>query len=357
MSTIFFSQIREDSLVEKEISAQFQPKKIVVIGSGGCTAFSVVDDYVDKVLCVDMNPAQCALIELKKQAINSLNREEYLAFIGEKKDKNRNECYLTLSEKLPANAKNFWDKNIEGIKQGINQCGVTEQFYRFIGGNVCNNVYSKDIWTELFTSSSLKKQQEFYEQYLTTPEWKTTVKLLLSKTTHLQFFPKYMFEHASENDFGDFFSLQFEKEIKTKRVHNNYFLSQILLTSYLFDQENGMPFYLTNEGYDMTKRNIEKIVVYPGSLQTVLKTQESVDAYYLSNVFDWANETERNEICEAILRSKSREAIFLSRNMLSVQQLPEFFEERFQINSELSKRCMELERSMLYQKITVGTCI
>ncbi|WP_077617097.1 DUF3419 family protein [Bacillus sinesaloumensis] len=354
MSEIFFSQIREDSLVEREISSLVIPKKVLVIGSGGCTAFSILDDSVDQVICVDVNLAQCALIELKKAAIKRLSLDEYLAFIGETPCENRLGIYQELANELPGYVQEFWTTRNQDLDLGINQCGVNERFYRFIGESICRNIYDETVWNELFAAKSLEEQHAFYHQYLTTIEWRTVAQLLLSKTTHLQFFPAFMFANARENDFGNFFLSQFEKEVKTKPIHSNYFLSQILFSTYLYEQNEGVPFYLTEEGYVAAKRNITKLVIHPLSIQELLFKEGSIDAFYLSNVFDWADEKGKEAICNGILRSKSENAVVLFRNMLSTSQLPSSFMSKFSINEELSRRCEKLERSMLYQKITVG---
>lgn len=354
MFDLFFSQIREDSLVEREISKLENPKKLIVVGSGGCTAFSLLNDDVEKVICVDYNPAQCALIELKKTAIQHLGREEYLAFIGEAPDDRRIETFRILSQYLRESTRNYWEHKPEAIQQGINHCGVNERFYRFIGENIRRNLYDESIWIQLFESKNLGEQIAFYEKYLTTAQWKTAVKLLLSKTTHLQFFPNFMFSNASENDFGNFFMMQFEKEVTTKRIHNNYFLSQILFSSYLYNEPEGLPYYMSEQGYETAKRNIEKVHIYNESLQSILQKVDSIDAFYLSNVFDWASEKDRVQICNGILEAKSTNAVVLYRNMLSTSRLPEFFNENFGIDKKLSSYCEQLERSMLYQKVTVG---
>ncbi|WP_099353338.1 DUF3419 family protein [Fredinandcohnia onubensis] len=357
MSDIYFSQIREDSLVEREISRIVGPQKVLVVGSGGCTAFSILTDTINQVLCVDLNPAQCALIELKKVAIQQFALNDFLAFIGEIDCENRNEMYEEIAEELPDYARQFWKLHRSEIENGINHCGVNERFYRFLGENICRNVYDESVWNHLFSAKNLAEQQLFYEEYLTTAQWRTAVKILLSKTTHLQFFPSFMFKNASENDFGNFFLSQFEKEVKTKPIHNNYFLSQILFSTYLYDQVEGVPLYLTPEGYEEVKRNIDKLLIYPMSIQDLLEKENSIDAFYLSNVFDWADEKGKEAICNSMIQSKSEKAVLLFRNMLSTSKLPDFFADRFIRDEELSKRCEGLERSMLYQKITVGQLV
>jgi S-adenosylmethionine-diacylglycerol 3-amino-3-carboxypropyl transferase len=354
LNQIFFAQIREDSQIERKLSSIYRPQTIVVVGSGGCTALSLLGDDVKQVYAIDQNEAQAALIECKKAAIQVLSREAYLSFIGETEASDRLETYRRIAPLLPAYAREYWDRHPDDIAAGINQCGATERFYRFIGQNIRLNVYGDEIWHTLFASRSVEEQIAFYEKYLTTEAWRTAVRLLLSKTTHLQFFPAYMFAHAKENDFGAFFEAMFVRELRTKPIANNYFLSQLLFASYLYEQPEGVPHYLSESGYEAAKRNLHKLTVVPCSLQQALPSCGQVDAFYLSNVFDWADQKVCEQICQAILAAKSDAAVVLYRNMLAANPLPPFFAKRLRVNQTISEQMTALERSMMYQRITVG---
>jgi S-adenosylmethionine-diacylglycerol 3-amino-3-carboxypropyl transferase len=354
LNQLYFAQIREDSLVERHLTDTNQPKTIVTIGSGGCTALSLLQDEVHRVYAIDQNEAQAALIECKKAAIQALSREEFLSFIGEAEATDRLETYRRVAPLLPAYAREYWDRHPGDIAMGINQCGATERFYRFIGQNIRLNVYGDEVWDALFACRSVDEQIAFSEKYLTTEAWRTAVRLLLSKTTHLQFFPAFMFAHARENDFGAFFEAMFLRELRSKPVTNNYFLSQLLFATYLYNQPEGLPRYLSESGYAVAKRNLHKLTVVPLSLQQALPGLEGVDAFYLSNVFDWADQPAREQICTAILRAKSDSAVVMYRNMLAANPLPDFFRDRLRVDEELSRQMTALERSMMYQQITVG---
>src|SRR5688572_19594594 len=351
---IYFAQIREDSRVEREVMQRKNPSKVAVIGSGGCTAFSSLSDEVENVYCIDLNPAQCALVELKKAGIRAFERAEFLAFIGETGSENRLNQYQHLRKDLPRYAQEFWDANSEAITSGINKCGVTEKFYAHISQQILANIYDKRVWDELFQCPDLAEQQKVYSKYFLGDKWRSQLLPLLSKTSHLQFFPAYMFAQAQEDDFGKFFLHQFEQELLSKPVKDNYFLSQFLFGKYLFAEAEGMPYYLTPEGYEQAKRNLEKLEIIPEAVDQFLKKQTAIEAFFLSNVFDWSTEESRTSICKSVLNAAAPNATVLYRNMLSEPQLPAFFSEKFRIDEELSAHFQKLERAMLYRKLTVG---
>jgi S-adenosylmethionine-diacylglycerol 3-amino-3-carboxypropyl transferase len=354
MSEIYFAQIREDSLVERTVAAKRRPRRIACVGSGGCTALSLLADGVERVYAVDANVAQCALIELKKEAVRALDRQAYLAFIGESRTDDRLQTYHRIASALPVYARVFWESHENEIALGINQCGATEKFYRFVGGSLRKGVCGDRVFQDLLDCGTLARQRALYDRHFTTEAWKSALRVLLSRTTHLLFFPAFMFAQATEDDMGAFFARQFAKEVRGKPLASNYFLSQIVFASYRFGRPEGAPRYLSEEGYREARRNIDALAVVPGTLQDVLPQTASIDAFFLSNVFDWADAPARSQICAALLGAASAGAAVLYRNMLSAHALPEFFARRFRTNTATNARLLRLERSMLYRQVVAG---
>ncbi|WP_026671699.1 DUF3419 family protein [Alkalihalobacterium bogoriense] len=353
MSDIYFAQIREDSEVERRITKKYKPKKIMMIGSGGCSAFSILDEDVTSVIAVDMNPAQCALIELKKTAIATLDQSQYIAFIGEGECLERLKTYDRLKEDLSDQSKLYWDNHLSFINKGINHCGVTERFYRFIGGNICEHIVHEKKWQELFKTSTIAEQWIYYKREIKSDVFEKAVELLLSRTSHLVFYPDTMFSERNTTDYGAHFLQLFETYLQTDLIKKNYFLSQLLFGRYI-NMNEGLPYYMSLQGYERIKANLDKLTIIHGSLDRVLEQEQNIDAFYLSNVFDWMGEEERNIVCERLLLAKHHQAIVLFRNMLSCPTLPRFFEKRFFIEEELSNLCQTMERSLAYEHVTVG---
>ena len=81
MNEIHFAQIREDGRLEHALVERRKPSRVVCVGSGGCTALSILSRDVDAVYCVDKSPAQSALVELKKAALSALDSSRAIRLI------------------------------------------------------------------------------------------------------------------------------------------------------------------------------------------------------------------------------------------------------------------------------------
>jgi S-adenosylmethionine-diacylglycerol 3-amino-3-carboxypropyl transferase len=355
MNQIYFAQIREDGRLERLLLARRKASRIICIGSGGCTALSLLERDVEVVYAVDSNQAQCALVELKKAAFARLDRRSFLAFIGEAPSEDRIDVYRTSCRAaLPGYAREHWDAHESDIATGINQCGATERFYRFVGDNLRSGVCPDEVWRKLFACRTVAEQIELYDRHFANDAWRTAVRVLLSKTSHLAFFPREMFDRATEHDFGAFFASQFELELRSKRLSGNYFLSQLLFGTYLVGEPQGMPHYLTEAGYEAARAQVDKLVVVPMPLEKFLLEAGGIDAFFLSNVFDWMTEAGSARLGEVIVRSGARRAWILYRNMLSAHPLRGPLADRFIRHGELSAELAELERSMMYRRISAG---
>ncbi len=353
MTAPHFAQIREDALVERSVCAERAPRRVVCIGSGGCTALSLLADGVERVYAVDFDPAQCAVIELKRAAIEELDRDGYLAFVGERPSDDRPRTFQRLAPRLSAGARAFWEKNEALLRLGANQCGTTERFYRYAGASI-RSIVPDDVWASLFAATSVDEQRAIHARHFTTEAWRAAIRVVLSKTTHLLFYPEFMFANATEHDFGLFFAHEFDHEVTTKPVASNYFLSQFLYARYLDDRPEGCPAYLDPARWDEVRRNARKLEVVPAPIGAFLERAEGIDAFFLSNVFDWLKADDRAPVARAILRSASPGAAVLWRNMLSVGAMPPELTERLAIDPARCAALHAMERSMSYQRITLG---
>jgi len=193
-------------------------------------------------------------------------------------------------------------------------------------------------------------------------DFKKRVLSLLSRTTHLRFFPAFMFEQVGEMDFGEFFFLRFGVEVEQRSLAGNYFLSQLLFGTYWPEHPEGLPAYLTPAGYALAQRNVDKLELVNDSIQRHLEQRQGppYDAYFLSNVFDWQSSIDRIRTTNALLSPGARAsmlneaALLLWRNMLATPSLPAEFLERFRVDRTLSDELSGKERSLLYRAVTVA---
>ncbi len=357
MSELHFAQIREDGRLELKVLESTRARRVVCIGSGGCIALSLLRDEVETVWAVDASPGQCALIELKRAALREFSRKELLSFLGEGRPSgvDRSAMLDALLPGLPTWAQDFWSRHrmLLSEGEGANHCGTTERFYRHVGRQLLA-VQRESVWEGLLQADSIEAQREIYARSFETPAWRRAVAEALSRTAHLRFFPAFMFAQAQENDFAAFFASQFEREIQSRLLRGNFFLTQLLWGTYAWGERDGAPDWLSEEGWARARRNADRLVVVPSPLEHFLPAVQGIDAFFLSNVFDWAQPAQARTLGEAVVHAAAPGAALLFRNMLSIPPLPDALSQRLQADPVQSGELHALERSMLYRRVYLG---
>jgi S-adenosylmethionine-diacylglycerol 3-amino-3-carboxypropyl transferase len=351
---IYFAQVREDSRVECGLVREYGLRKVACVASGGCTAFSLLAAGARRVDAVDVNRSQAALVELKKAALRALSQRAYLDFIERHSTNDRWATYSELRATLPEDVRGYWDDRRAGVEGGINHCGVTEAFYRFVGNNVVQSVIPAPRWRHWLQCSSPDERRALHRELGQADGFRAALRVLLSRTTHLLFYPDSVFDQVSEHDFGEFFLQRLLDEISSRSLRDNYFLSQLLFGEYRFDEPEGVPPYLNQDHYERVRCNLDSLHLHVGSLERFLSGQSGYDAIFLSNVFDWSPPDARERIAEATLRAAAPGAIVLYRQMLAQFPLPRAFVEGLEIDRESSERLTALDRSLLYRSVIVG---
>src|SRR5688572_23796265 len=110
---LFFAQVREDPLLEIEALAPLSDARVVVVASGGCTAFSLIASGAKEVVAVDLNSTQNHLVELKTVALKRLVTPELMSFLGVAPGtpRRRVRTYAMLRPYLSDAATRFWDSH------------------------------------------------------------------------------------------------------------------------------------------------------------------------------------------------------------------------------------------------------
>src|SRR5690606_12462694 len=104
----------------------------LIVGSGGCTLFSILNDNIERIDVIDNNIEQIFLIELKLEVICYLKeKDKILDFFAGLFDKNLfDEIFDNIKPKLSLKCCNYWEKNKDCIYKGINQNGTFELLFK-----------------------------------------------------------------------------------------------------------------------------------------------------------------------------------------------------------------------------------
>lgn len=354
---LYFAQVREDPRAEIAALDPGPDDSLVAVGSGGCTALSLVAAGAGQVTAVDVNRAQNHVIELKLAAVAAFSRDETLAFLGatDAPTRNRLETFLTLRPLLTTAARTYWDAHLPLVDAGILGAGVTERFIRMLVRALSLLVHPRSRLERMLACESLEAQRALFEREWNTRRWRLFFQLLLNRRVFRRTYDAAFFAHLERPSFAEHFRRCAEHALTELPVRDNYFLHHMITGRYPAGVENGVPLYLTTEGCAAVAERRDRLTLVDGSMTDYLRIlpDASVTGFSLSNICEWLAPHEIDALFAEIVRVATPGAMLCFRNFVGWTEVPSRFrglvrEDRAR-GEELTKR----DRSVVARRIAV----
>jgi betaine lipid synthase len=161
--TFLYSLSWEDPRADEPYLKVQKGDVCLTLTSGACNAFDLVLQDADAVYCVDMNPAQSHLLEIKMVAMQSLPYEDVWRLFGEGKHPQFPDLfYSRLAPFMSGRCQDFWSSRFHYFKNGL-------YFYGSMG-NVITFMYMLATYcgmrgwvNRLCSAPTLEDQQKIWE--------------------------------------------------------------------------------------------------------------------------------------------------------------------------------------------------
>jgi len=354
---LYFAQVREDPLLEIEALRPSPDGTIVIVGSGGCTALSLLASGAGRVLAVDSNTTQNHMVELKAAAIRSFDPASIVGFLGgaQAPRERRVELYCALRPALSYEAAKFWDAHRRMIERGPINAGVSERFIRLVAGVMQTLVHPASRVDRLLECETLAEQRELYSSEWNNRQWRLLFKTLLSRRSFDHAYDSRFFANANTTSFADHFLARVEHALCDIPVASNYFLHHMLRGRYPVGSPGGVPPYLDRKTHAVTRDGLSRLELIDGSYTEFLATceDESVDGFALSNICEWLDWKQINLLFSHILRVSKPGARVCFRNFVGHTEIPWAFRSIIVEDVEAGRAAIQRDRSCLQSRIAI----
>lgn len=305
----------EDVLVDKELLELNDQSNMLMITSAGCNALEYLLYEPHSIHCVDVNPNQTAVLELKLALINQGSYSNFFSFFGDGKSKLHKEVYSRLRSALSEPSQLIWDKSIVFFKpdgRGFFLQGGSGMFARFLNHSLLKkglkeSVHNlikepdKNVRETLFEDIE-KKLWSGFDQYL----WKTSGLLSLAGV------PKSQLKAAG--DLNGFMREALRDVFVTQHAKNNPYWRLYIEGSY---QQEYLPDYLKKRNFELLKNRTNKITFETTNLiDHLINTDSKYSHFVLLDHMDWLVEKHKDLLenqWEAIISNSSPNAKILFR--------------------------------------------
>jgi len=352
---LYFAQVREDPRVELEALHPGPTDRVVVVSSGGCTALSLLGAGAAEVHAVDTNRTQNHLVELKAVSVREFTRGQAIGFLGGStmSAANRMSLYGKLRQQLGIEAAVYWDGHADAVARGVIDSGVSERFIRLICSVVRRVVHSPKRVERLLACRTLEEQRTLFESEWNTRGWRALFAILLNRWSMSRIYDPRFFAKVGRASFAEYFRELANHALTAVPVTDNYFLHQMFTGHYPVEQAEGVPPYLGERGFATVAGRKGRLLLVDGSITDHLRTlpDRSVNAFALSNVCEWLDESEIAALFAEVERTAAPGARVVFRNFVGWTELPAGT--RLEENRELGPALIHGDRSVVQSRVVV----
>jgi S-adenosylmethionine-diacylglycerol 3-amino-3-carboxypropyl transferase len=353
---LYFAQVREDPLLEIEALDPTAHDSLVVVGSGGCTALSLLAAGAGRVASVDLNRTQNHLIELKLAA-TALPRTAMLGMLGARRwrDEDRMDAYTDRRVLLSPEACAYWDARLPLIKRGALNAGVTERFIRSVVFALETFVHSRARVERMLECTSIAEQAALFELEWNTLRWRAFFQLLLNRVVFRRAYDPAFFSHLQQPSFAAHFRVRAEHTLTRLSVRDNYFLHHMLTGEYSLNDSNGVPPYLSEPGSRAVARSRDALTLVDGSVTEYLRSlpNRSVSGFALSNICEWLTPAAIDELFAQVVRTAQPNARLVFRNFVGWTEVPDRWRVAIVEDRAVGEQMIARDRAVVQRRIAV----
>jgi S-adenosylmethionine:diacylglycerol 3-amino-3-carboxypropyl transferase len=305
---ILFSQVREDPNVEQFVVDKLDKVNALIVGSGGCTLMSMLEEKITNIEVIEVNQEQLYLIRLKLAVVCKLKQVDYiLDFFEGRLDK---ETYDKILDDLDLDHMTviYWKYNMDFIYSGCNISGRFELLFKELVDSGMNytKVFNKEYLISIFGESAVVNSNQFFDHF--------------------------------ENIVDTYKSLY--------TPENNYFYYQILNNKYF---KECLPVYFYNiKCIEDNKSKIEYVL--DNYVNYLTKCEDEIyNLIQTSNLTDWMDRSELDSFVNNLYRCSKKGGYVILRRLNGCYSLKDVVSKKFEIVNKVP-----VEKSHFYSEVVVG---
>ncbi len=371
--SLLYNACWEDPALDR-VALRLGPQDdVLMIASAGCNALDYALCGPRRIVAVDANPLQAALLELKIAAIRRLDDEDVMALFGHGRHRYARELYqVWLRSELTPAARAVWDERIGWFSgrwgDGFYWHGLSGLVARLMRGYVLCRPGLRRALDRLLASRDLAEQQAVYDRELAPRLWGPFLTWLASRQTIMSLLgvPPAQTREVAAHQGGTrpvagFIRACIERVLRELPVATNYFWACALQGRYA---PGNCPEYLRPHNLAILRSGmIDRIEVRTATVaQAAAADGAGFSRYVLLDHLDWLGERDDGQVAgewsalfaaarpqaRAIFRSASAQPAWLARARLPGPGGGTPLRERLRFDRELAAQLHARDRVGTY---------
>jgi len=339
-NNLIYNTCWEDPRCDRELLGFNKQSQIVMITSAGCNALDYLLDEPAAIHCVDMNPRQNALLELKRATLAHTDFVAHTALFGKGRHQEIHHLYQDkLRHQLPGYAQEIWDQHItsfsgKGGRKSFYDYGTSGVLAWLLRGYFKTRPRLLAELRQLFISETLEAQQTLYsaiEPRLINQlvHWAVNRHLTMC-LVGVPRSQQELFRGDYERGVTGFLQACLRRVFTTQLIKDNYFWQLYFHGKY---PDNCHPNYLQETHFDQLHESVDRISQHNTTVTNFLQENPAPYSHYiLLDHQDWLADNDQQGLEDewrAILQNSQTGTKILLRSAAErVDFIPAFVHER-----------------------------
>ena len=261
---------------------------VLVIASAGCNALNLLLGAPRRLVAVDINPAQTALLALKLAAVRTLPHDATLRLLGVRDAADRLALYERARPALPSAARDWWDARLPLLHDGVEEAGRLDRYIARFRREGLHEACGAGVVDRLLALDDRAARRRLVDAELFTPAFVAAFRAHFGReplAAHGR--APAQFEHVAEPDVAGAFLARLYRACTALPVRGNFYLERFLRGG-VRNAEWGPP-YLRRGAYERLRALAPRVEVVTGALEEHLArcAPGSLGGAALSDVFEY----------------------------------------------------------------------
>jgi S-adenosylmethionine-diacylglycerol 3-amino-3-carboxypropyl transferase len=282
-----YSRVWEDHRLLEQGLGVSPDGEYLVVASAGCNVLNLLLHEPGRIVALDLNRAQTALVELKLAGVRRLGRHELLELLGIVAG-DPIAHYETVRPLLQPAARDWWDANTELLARGVDGAGRLDRFIAVFQREHVARIHAPALIDRLFTLRSPAERRRFVDDELLTPDFEQAFRAYFTRESiaaggrHPD-----QFRYVTDGDVAARLLDRFRWVCTSLPARGNFYLERILRGPWC--PHLSLPPYLASGSYDRLRALLPRVAVVTGDIETYLATRRAppLAGAGLSDIFEY----------------------------------------------------------------------
>jgi S-adenosylmethionine-diacylglycerol 3-amino-3-carboxypropyl transferase len=351
-----YSRVWEDhALIDHALT--ITPKDdVLMIASAGCNVLNLLLHEPRRIVAIDLNPSQTALLELKIAAARMLDHAGFLELLGVTRG-HALQRYDAVRRLLSWDARTWWDANIWMLAYGVERTGRLDRFIGDFQRDHVARLHPPELIDRLFATRDLTARQRLVDEELLTPEF---IREFLAYFTRDSLAGRgrhpAQFRYVQELDVAGWFLARFRWACTALPVRGNFYLER-----FLRDERSEPAWrapYLRPENYERLQRLVSRVEVVTSDVESYLAERPATfTKAALSDVFEYMSPEAAERSFAALAEAMPAGGRLAYWNLFVPRESPASLRDRIRPLPLLARALWRRDRAWFYSAFHVDEVV